>query len=129
MLVSSCLREDTMKLAKSERTELAKRAGARSQRAEDARRARCILLLSDGCTWSDIRDKVGCNDSYIARWSKRFESDRLAGLFSRHRGSEVRTLTPKLEARILERTRQSPPDGSTHWSTRKLAKAVGTHHM
>lgn len=118
-----------MKLTKSERAELTKRATGRSLRAEDARRARCILLLSDGCTWSDIRDKVGCNDSFIARWSKRFESERLAGLFSRHRGSEVRTLTPKLEARILDRTRQSPPDGSTHWSTRKLAADLGTHHM
>lgn len=118
-----------MKLSKGERTELAKRANARSVRAEDARRARCILLLSDGCTWGDIRDKVGCNDGFIARWSKRFESERLAGLFSRHRGSEARTLTPRLEARILERTRQGPPDGSTHWSTRKLGKVLGTHHM
>ncbi len=118
-----------MILSKGERTELAKRANARSVRAEDARRARCILLLSDGCTWGDIRDKVGCNDGFIARWSKRFKSERLAGLFSRHRGSEARTLTPRLEARILERTRQTPPDGSTQWSTRKLAKVLGTHHM
>ena len=118
-----------MILSKGERTELAKRVNARSVRAEDARRARCILLLSDGCTWGDIRDKVGCNDGFISRWSKRFESERLAGLFSRHRGSEARTLTPRLEARILERTRHTPPDGSTQWSTRKLAKVLGTHHM
>ena len=29
-----------------------------------------------------------------------------------------------MEARILEKTRQAPPDGSTHWSTRKLGRAA-----
>jgi transposase len=118
-----------MKLTKPERVELTKRASGRTLRAEDARRARCILLLADEHTWVQVRDKLGCNDSFIARWSERFESQRLAGLFSRHKGSEARTLSPALEARILERTRQAPPDGSTHWSTRKLAKVLKTHHM
>src|SRR4029434_3905752 len=73
--------------------------------------------------------KLGCNDSFIARWSERFESQRLAGLFSRHKGSEARTLNDALGARILGRTRQAPADGSTHWSIRKLAKVLKTHHM
>jgi hypothetical protein len=34
-----------------------------------------------------------------------------------------------MEARILERTRQRPPDGSAHWSTRKLARVLGVGHM
>jgi hypothetical protein len=37
-------------------------------------------------------------------------------------------LTPKMEARILEKTRQAPPDGSTHWSTRKLGSVLKIHH-
>jgi transposase len=37
-------------------------------------------------------------------------------------------LTPTVEARILEKTRQAPPDGSTHWSTRKLGRVLGIHH-
>jgi transposase len=41
----------------------------------------------------------------------------------------VRVLTPKLEARILAWTRKKPADGSTHWSTRKLAKHLGINHM
>ena len=49
------------------------------------------------------------------RASGRCEAERLAGLFSRHKGSKATTLTPALEARILERTRQAPSDGSTHW--------------
>jgi transposase len=37
-------------------------------------------------------------------------------------------LTPALEARILAKTQQRPPDGSTHWSTRKLARVLKIHH-
>ena len=33
-----------------------------------------------------------------------------------------------MEARILENTRQAPPDGSTHWSTRKLARLLRINH-
>lgn len=118
-----------MKISKVERRELAKRAASRTLRAEDARRARCILLLADGHTWAEIRDKLRCTDGFIACWSKRFASERLSGLYSRHLGSRPSKLTASLEARILERTRQSPPDGATHWSTRRLASALGTHHM
>lgn len=118
-----------MILTKAERVELNKRANGRTIRAEEARRARCILMLAQGASWAQIRDKLNCTDSFVARWGQRFEAERLAGLYSRHKGSELRTLTAKLEARILERTRQSPRDGSTHWSTRKLAKELGTHHM
>src|SRR5229473_3210593 len=38
-------------------------------------------------------------------------------------------LTPQLEARILAWTRRKPTDGSTHWSTRRLGKALGINHM
>ncbi len=33
-----------------------------------------------------------------------------------------------LWARILKATKQAPPDGSTHWSTRKLAAHLGVSH-
>jgi DDE superfamily endonuclease len=33
-----------------------------------------------------------------------------------------------MEARVLEQTRQAPPDGRTHWSTRKLGRLLKIHH-
>src|SRR5437667_1191261 len=57
----------------------------------------------------------------IARWRRRFEQDRLAGLEGRHRGSKPRTATPAVRARVVRRVQQQPSDGSTHWSCRKLA--------
>lgn len=115
-----------MKLTKSEHLELHHQASARHGRADTARRARLILLLAEGFTWADIRSKLDCSDSYIDRWSKRFVAERLAGLFARHAGRARYKVTDRLEARVLARTtKHTPPDGSTHWSSRKLAAELG----
>jgi transposase len=122
--------ENPIKLTEAERMELNQRVSSRSGRADDARRGRLILLLEAGHTWADIRDKLDCNDTFIDRWRRRFGQERLAGLFSRHAGPQASTLTPALEARILEWTvKRKPPDGATHWSTRKLATALSVSHM
>lgn len=115
-----------MKLTENERSELHRQASARNGRADSARHARLILLLAEGLTWAEIRAKLDCGDSYINRWSKRFEADRLAGLFSRHAGRERYKVTDQVEARVLARTTErKPTDGSTHWSSRKLAAELG----
>ncbi len=120
----------TIALTKMEQTELSQRAASQSGRADEARRARLILLLDAGHTWAAIRHKLDCTDSFIDRWSKRFAGERLAGLFSRHAGQLPTTLSPALEARILEWTvKRKPSDGSTHWSTRRLAAQLGVSHM
>lgn len=125
MLMSS-----TIILSAMEQAELNQRATSQAGRADEARRARLILLLEAGFTWAQIRDKLACNDAFIDRWSKRFVAERLAGLFSRHAGQTATTLTPALEARILEWTvKRKPADGSTQWSTRKLAEALDISHM
>ena len=120
----------TIALSEMEKAQLTQRSTSQAGRADDARRARLILLLDGGHTWASIRDKLDCTDSFIDRWSKRFESERLAGLFSRHAGQLPTTLTPKLEAHILDWTvKRKPTDGSTHWSTRKLAEHLKVSHM
>src|SRR3989454_6379639 len=121
---------NTITLTKSERMELTKQATRRSGRAEDARRARLVLLLAEGHTWDDICDRLPCSRGFIDSWSKRFAAERVAGLYSRHRGQAASVLTPRLEARILDWTlKRKPTDGSTHWSTRKLGQALGVSHM
>src|SRR6266853_1369927 len=121
---------NTIVLSKMEAVELTQRASSQSGRADEARRARLILLLDSGHTWAAIRQKLDCTDSFIDRWSKRFLAERLAGLFSRHAGQLPTTLTPAVEARILEwSVQRKPSDGSTHWSTRRLAAQLGVSHM
>jgi transposase len=119
----------TVELTASEEKELLFRARSRSIPAGDVRRAQVILMLAEGKSYQDIQEELRCDATFIARWKKRFLEDRIAGLYARHPGRAVEKRTPRFEAKILEWTRRPPPDGSTHWSTRKLAKHLGIHHM
>jgi transposase len=112
-----------------ERAELERRVRSRKIRAEDARRAQVILMLAAGEPFSVITAAVGCYPDYVSRWKRRFEADRMAGLHAKYRGQPATVRTPAMEARILAKTRQRPPDGSTHWSTRKLANVLGISHV
>jgi transposase len=120
---------DTITLTKAERMELERRVASRTGRAEDARRARVILLLAEGHTWDDTCERVPCSRGFLASWMRRFEEQRIAGLYSRHLGQVASVLTPELEARILDATRRAPPGGATHWSTRKLGEHLNVSHM
>ena len=116
-------------LSDQEREELTARSRGRSLRASDARRARLILLLADGAAYRSVADKVGCSQTTVSLWQRRFLEDRLEGLYGRHRGSRATAAAQRLEARILALTQKPPPDGSTHWTTRKLGRALGVNHM
>jgi len=120
---------DAIKLTNAERMELECRTTSRTGRAEDARRARVILLLAEGHTWDEVCEQLPCSRGFVASWARRFEEERIAGLYSRHVGQAATVLTPQLEGRILEATRHPPKDGTTHWSTRRLAQQVGVSHM
>src|SRR5918996_195341 len=115
-------------LTTDERAELERRLRSLKIRVEDARRARVILMLADGASYSTIEATVPCFRDYINRWRKRFLAQRLDGLRPRYRGQPPTILTPAMEARILAKTQQAPPDGSTHWSTRKLGRVLKIHH-
>jgi transposase len=117
---------EKVSLSASEREELM--AITRSQKAPAAqvKRARLLLMLGDGATIATIKRGLGCDSRYIARWSGRFLQERLAGMYGRHPGRAPKRPVAKLEARILNRTlRHKPADGSTHWSSRKLAGELG----
>lgn len=117
-----------IQLTTADRETLERMARARKDRADLATRAQAILWLADGASYSTVTDRLGWSSRTTATWKQRFLADGIDGLRSRHRGSKRRVLTPRMEARILARTRQAPPDGSTHWSTRKLAKALQITH-
>ena len=74
----------------------------------------------------DIRTKLTCNDAFVTRWTTAFEQQGLAGQVSLHPGRAPVRPVAKLEARVLNRTlKHKPQDGSTHWSSRKLAAERG----
>jgi transposase len=118
-----------LSLTTEERRALVSLSRSRAAPAADVKRARLIMMLDEGLSWTAIGERLPCTPDYISRWKRRFERERLGGLYAHHRGSAADEDTAKLEARVLARTQKAPSDGSTHWSTRKLGKALGISHM
>jgi len=114
-----------IELSTEEREELIGWSNSRTLPAGDVFKAKLILALADGKSYSAVEAELGTSRPTIARWKARFEDSRIAGLEGRHKGSRPRRATPAMQARLLKKTQQKPGDGSTHWSCRKMAAAVG----
>jgi len=85
---------------------------------------RIVLLLDEGCSYNEISGQLHAPASTISRWKRRFGQEGGLGLGTVHPGQPPTKPTPALRGRVLERTRQEPPDGSTHWSLRKMAAVM-----
>src|SRR5215470_7333035 len=116
---------DLLKLIPEQREDLQRWAQSRTLPAGDVFRARLILALADGATYSQIMQTLQTTAPTISRWKQRFEEEGMAGLDPHHKGSQPRVATAVVQARIARKTQQKPSDGSTHWSCRKMAEALG----
>src|ERR1700721_3015100 len=114
-----------IELTEQEREELRRWSSSRTLPAGDVFKAKLILGLADGVSYSRLETELNTSRPTIARWKARFQEGRIAALDGRHKGSRPRKATPALQARVLRKTQQKPPDGSTHWSCRKMAAATG----
>jgi transposase len=114
-----------IELTEEEREELTRWSKSRTLTAGDVFKATLILALAEGKSYSRVEAELNTSRPTIARWKGRFEKHRMAGLEGRHKGSQPRKITPAVQARLLQKTQQKPADGSTHWSCRKMAAAMG----
>ena len=109
----------------AQRGELQAHLRRRNLPASVAVRMRIILMLDEGASYSDIKEKLDTTAPTISLWKRRYREEGLVGLASFHPGQPPQKLTPQLRAKILAKTQQPPPDGSTHWSLRKMASVMG----
>ena len=118
-----------LKVSVTDKTELQAKLRCRSLPAEDVRRADIILRLAEGQAQRAVARQMRCSINTVRLWLERYQVEGLAGLYARHQGRQVEAESPALEAKILDCTRRAPKDGSTHWSTRKMAEELGISHM
>ncbi len=114
-----------LQLNPEQREELERWAQSRTLPAGDVLRARLILALADGLSYREIQRRLGASAPTVSLWKGRFEESGIAGLQGRHKGSRPHAATAAVQARVIRRVQQKPTDGSTHWSCRKLATALG----
>ena len=113
-------------LTRQQHFDLSSIAQSRALPAGYVFRAKLILMLAEGASFNAIKRQLQTTAPTIVRWKQRFRQSGLEGLDTYHPGQKPSLLTPALRARILSATRRKPSDGSTHWSCRKLASALGS---
>lgn len=113
-----------LQLTPLQRGELTTYLRKRNLPASVAQRMRIVQLLDEGNSYADVEEKLGVPASTISRWKHRYEGEGLVGLATIHPGQPPIKLTAEFRAKVLAKTRLAPPDGSTHWSLRKMATVM-----
>src|ERR1700744_2862803 len=99
---------DSVVLSEDRQLELHRIAQSRSLPAGYVFRARLILMLAEGATFSMIQKQLRTTAPTIIRWKARFLQLRMDGLDTHHPGQSASVLTPALRAKILSATRKKP---------------------
>jgi transposase len=91
-----------------------------------ALRARIVLESASGAPNTEVGARLGVTVQTVGKWRRRFVERRLAGLLDEPRPGQPRKITDQHVEDVIVRTLETtPPDGGTHWSTRKMAAATG----
>jgi transposase len=116
---------NAVSLTHPQHAELSAIAQSRSLPAGYVFRAKLILMLAEGASFNTVKQRLQTTAPTITRWKERFLAEGIDGLDTYHPGQKPTVLTSALRAKILATTRRKPANGSTHWSCRKLAAALG----
>jgi transposase len=115
----------TIELSEEEARELRAVLKAPSASQQEAMRARIVLRAAEGASNTRIAQEVGVSLPTVGLWRRNFSERGLDGLQTAPRAGRPREIDAARVARVLAMTLETPPDGSTHWSARRLAAAAG----
>src|SRR4051812_40883684 len=92
-------------------------------------RAEIVLATADVLGTNAIMRRTGKSKPCVWRWQERYIEDGVAGLLrDKTRLSRIAPLSAEKKLAIIEKTATEKPANATHWSARKMAKAVGVSH-
>jgi transposase len=112
-----------VELSEDEEDELIRLAHSKVHSVRLVERARIVLLAAQGLQDRQIGEELDIDRITAARWRKRYIEAGLAGI-----ERDLPRGAPPLKvnvAELVERTTQTKPEAATHWSTRKMAAALG----
>jgi len=113
-------------LSDGDREILTRLAGSQTAPHRQVLRARVLLLAGDGVANARIAEQVGVSAGTVRTWRARFSVDGVVklGKVASGRGRKPLITTAQVDE-IVELTRNSVPEGQTHWSCRTMAERVG----
>jgi transposase len=90
-----------------------------------ARRARIILACAEGHDNKVVAKRLRMSPVTACTWRGRFIRERLDGLYDEPRPGAPRQISDAQIEQVIVRTLEETPRGTTHWSSRGMAKASG----
>jgi transposase len=92
-------------------------------------RADIVLATADGLGTNAIMRRTGKSKPCVWRWQERYIEEGVSGLLhDKTRPTRIAPLAVETKLAIIEKTATEKPANATHWSARKMAKAVGVSH-
>lgn len=115
-----------IELTSIERERLESTARSRTLAARMVQRAKIILLTAEGRSQRDVAEELGCNVKAVREWQSRWMAVGFRGIETERlgRGRKAWVLT-NVSQELGRRTVEDAPEDATHWSTRRMAKAMG----
>jgi transposase len=114
-------------MTNAQRTELKRMTASTTLPHRRVVQAKALLWAAEGLANQEIARRCEVDSDAVRRWRVRFASDGVegVGVIAKGRGRKP-ALAEGIVAEIVRVTcHEKPDDGSTHWSTRSLAKRFG----
>jgi transposase len=89
--------------------------------------AMALLLAADGVATNEVARRCETTDTSVRAWRRRFVEQGVDGVgrIAPGRGRKSWLAEGTVEAVVYDTLHESPDDGSTHWTTRLMAKRHG----
>jgi transposase len=115
-------------LTSEEQEALGQMARMRSQRADIVARAKALLAVAQGASFTAAAHGAGrCSGRAVAHLVARFNQEGLTAVAPRHGGGPPRKYQAQVRERILQEFRRTPDreqDGTATWSLTTLQRAL-----
>jgi transposase/transposase-like protein len=114
-------------ISDDDRSALERMASSTSLPYRSVRQARALLWAADGVANEEIARRCGVDPDAVRRWRRRFTETGVSGVGQIAKGRGRTSWLPDgTVAQVMKATlEETPPDGSTHWSTRTMAARFG----
>src|SRR5271154_5737260 len=89
--------------------------------------AKALLLAADGVGTNEVARRCHTSNESVRAWQRRFEAEGVEGVGRIAKGRGRRSWLPEetVSCVVHDTLHELPDDGSTHWTTRLMAKRFG----
>ena len=113
-------------LSPANRAKLNEIVANRNSSSKAVWRAEIVLATADRLGTNAIMRRTGKSKPCVWRWQERYMDEGIEGLLrDKTRPGRKPPLSAETKLAVIKKTATEKPDNATHWSARRMAKAVG----